>query len=244
MKTNDRKHLFVLLGVLVAGIMLVPTVSFSGNANPGVLPSNSKPYGMTYGEWSARWWQWAISLPTDNNPLFNTADCSTGQLGPVWFLGGSFVSATDVRNCNVPFGKALFFPIVNNECSDLESPPWYGATPEERRACAPLVINTVSDIAAEIDGVPIQNLEAYRVLSPNFYFTAPPNNLLGVPADTGQSVGDGYYLMVAPLRSGPHTIHFTATINMFDFVLDITYHINVMKSAFDAAGNRGRQPLQ
>jgi hypothetical protein len=222
-------RLVLAASAVIIGLALLPAVSFGANPNPKILPPNSQSYGMTYSEWSARWWQWAISLPTSNSPLFDTADCSTGQIGPVWFLGGSFVSATDVRNCNVPFGKALFFPLVNNECSDLEAPPWYGATPQERRACAALVIDTVSDLAAEIDGVPVQDLEKYRVVSPNFYFTAPPDNLLGVPADTGQSVGDGYYLMVAPLSAGPHTIHFTATVNMFDFVLDITYYLNVTR---------------
>src|SRR5689334_5681631 len=28
----------------------------NGDANPGVHPPNSKPYGLSYGEWSARWW--------------------------------------------------------------------------------------------------------------------------------------------------------------------------------------------
>ena len=25
--------------------------------------ANSKPYNLTYGEWTARWWQWGYSIP-------------------------------------------------------------------------------------------------------------------------------------------------------------------------------------
>ena len=39
--------------------------------NPGVLPANSKPYGKSYAEWSALWWQWAYGLPATGHPLFD-----------------------------------------------------------------------------------------------------------------------------------------------------------------------------
>jgi hypothetical protein len=59
--------------------------------NPGVIPPQSKAHGMTYGEWSAKWWQWAYSLPVDQNPFFDTVvppndegctNGANGQLGP------------------------------------------------------------------------------------------------------------------------------------------------------------------
>ncbi|MCK7502716.1 MAG: hypothetical protein MZV70_00525 [Desulfobacterales bacterium] len=82
---------------------------------------------MTYGEWSAKWWQWAYSLPVDQNPFFDeNGSCTNGAngpVGPVWFLTGVInVSGTAVRNCTVPAGKALFFPIINAE----------DATPDKR----------------------------------------------------------------------------------------------------------------
>ena len=38
--------------VVVAVALLGTTMAFARNANPGVLPPNSHPYGHTYGEWS------------------------------------------------------------------------------------------------------------------------------------------------------------------------------------------------
>ena len=62
------KRILVYVGLaLLLGAALLPTISFSQNPNPGVLPPNSKPYGMSYGEWNAGWYQWAASMPLDHN---------------------------------------------------------------------------------------------------------------------------------------------------------------------------------
>jgi hypothetical protein len=34
-----------------------------------VFSANSKHYGLTYGELTAKWWQWAYSVPKDVNPV-------------------------------------------------------------------------------------------------------------------------------------------------------------------------------
>jgi hypothetical protein len=100
-------------------------MSGPGASNPGVLPPQSHPFGATYGEWAARWWQWAYKQPVDTNPLFQTGqvDLSQGQSGKVWFLGGVFnTSGTADRTGTVPAGKALFFPILNFEADNLAPP--------------------------------------------------------------------------------------------------------------------------
>src|SRR5262249_50652892 len=70
-----------------AGALLDPSspTTQGAQANPDVLPINSQPYGMSYGQWSAAFFQWEFSLPADHNPLSDTADLSTGQAGHVWF---------------------------------------------------------------------------------------------------------------------------------------------------------------
>lgn len=221
----------IIVGLALAALLMIPaSPAAAGNPNPRILPPGSTPHGMTYGEWSARWWQWALSLPVDQNPFFDeNGGCSNGangQLGPVWFLTGVInVSGTATRDCTVPAGKALFFPIINVECSTLEAPPFYGGNEAELRACAKGF--HFGNVFAEIDGVPVQDLDRYLVDSPLFTFTVPPNNVLGVGPGTGQSVSNGYYLMLAPLSVGKHIIRFGGTFTDFNFSLDITYHITV-----------------
>jgi hypothetical protein len=91
-------------------------------------------------------------------------------------------------------------------------------------------------MSAQIDGREVQNLRDYRHDSPLFTFgPLPDNNFLqyfGVPAPAGttsNSVDAGYYLMLAPLSVGDHTLHFSASFSS-GFALDITYYITISPS--------------
>src|SRR4051794_39140841 len=83
----------------VVGTRSIPAVASnpnsSPNPNPAVVPIRSAPDGYgRYGELSAQFWQWEFSLPITNHPLFQSGpvDCSAGQSGPVWFIGGTFTT--------------------------------------------------------------------------------------------------------------------------------------------------------
>src|SRR5262245_45548774 len=78
-----------------------PALAGQGNPNPGVLPPQTTAYGKTYGEWGAAWWQWALSIPADRNPLTDKTGefCGEGQSGPVWFRGGA--AASRETTCHV-----------------------------------------------------------------------------------------------------------------------------------------------
>jgi hypothetical protein len=222
-----------LVALVLALCLLASTASlaFAGDG-PRVIPSDKKPGGLTYGEWNAKWWQWALSLPTTNHPLFDEtgADCGVGQRGQVWFLGGVFnVSGTAVRDeCVVPHGKMLLIPILNIECSTLEGD---GKTRAKLRACADFHADSFTDLALEVDGKSILHLKEFRSPSPAFHYgPLPEENILGAdPGATSLAVADGIYVMLAPLDSGKHTIHFHGRAPTFDnFTLDITYHLRVV----------------
>jgi hypothetical protein len=68
---------------------------------------------------------------------------------------------------------------------------------------------------------------SYRTLSPVFSAILPGNNLLGAPSTTVLSpvVADGFYLMIAPLSPGDHTLNFGGASP--DFSVDVTYHLHV-----------------
>jgi len=244
MKSNLKRWYSVIAVVSIVLGLMASSVSPVW-ADPAIIPPQAKghcmTYGMTYGEWSAKWWQWALSLPVAQNPFFDVdgscANGANGQLGPVWFLTGVInTSGTAVRDCTVPAEKTLFFPIINTECSTLEvGTEWEcDGTEEDCTACA--ASKNIGNVFATIDGVPVRNLKRYLVESPLFTFTVPsyPDNVLGVvtPPATGQSVSNGYYLMLAPLSVGKHTIHFGAAYLADDgtvsFALDITYYLTVV----------------
>ena len=193
---------------------------------------NARPYGRSYPEWVAAWWQWAISQPRTGHPLDQIGDveCGTGRDGEdVWFLGGVVtISGTLTRRCTIPAGVALFLPVLNTECSTLEQPPFYGSDEPTLRACTEAF--SLANLHASIDGaaVPPDTLPEFTVTSPMFDIQVPAENILLVPGPTtGQSVGSGAHLLISPLPPGDHVIRFGGDFADIDVKLDITYEITV-----------------
>jgi hypothetical protein len=206
------------------------------NPNPGVIPITQSPHGMTYGQWGAAWWQYVYSIPAANNPLFDEtgANCAVGQAqSKVFFLVGVInVTGTATRNCTVPAGAMLFFPILNYENDNFCPPINPPLSVAELQAGAKQVEDSVTALETDVDGVHLSNLFSYRAASPGaFSINFPDNNLFqffgcNIPKGTySPFVADGYWLMLAPLSAGKHTVHFSGS--QPGFSLDITYHLTV-----------------
>jgi hypothetical protein len=228
----------VVISVVVLGLIVLVTLSCaqaSSNPNPGVFPIDSRPFGHTYGEWSARWWQWALSVPEETNPLLDPTGvhCAEGQAGPVWFLAGTF-GGTATRTCTVPAGKALFFPLLNTifgagvgDCEPTN--PGVPCDVDALREAAAAPLENPQTLEASIDGVPLQDLSAYRVQSPVFSITFPEDAVFGLPSGTFEpNVSDGYWLMLVPLSAGEHTIYFKA-VSADGFTSEVTYHLTISR---------------
>jgi hypothetical protein len=205
-------------------LLLMPSimVTYGDNFNAGLFAIESKPYGYTYGDWSAKWWQWILGTPESKSPLGDPTGkyCAEGQDGPVWYLAG-FNGKTE-RSCNVPSGKAIFVPIINTECSYAEYPEFKST--EMLLNCA---IEEMKDTKVEVtlDGTPLTNLENYRAQAPSFNVTFPSNAIFGAPAGPTVAAADGYYLMLEPLPSGTHKLNIKGVDT--DFVSDVTYTLTV-----------------
>jgi hypothetical protein len=174
-------------------------------------------------ELTAQWWQWALSIPTGQNPQLDPTGqyCMVGQRGPIWFLAGVQGGGPATRTCSVPEGAALFFPVINDV--SINSPNVCGSGPENE---------SVKDLRqmskSFIDGVPPSSVKVQvdgnktpfrRVQSQVFEVALPDDNVFdafcggpgSVPATIySPSVDDGYYVTLGPLKPGEHTIHFQA----------------------------------
>ncbi len=228
----------VVVIVISVGLIGAATIAGAqaGNPNPSVIPINSKPHGLSYGEWSARWWDWALSIPPSMNPLLDPsgAFCTQGQSGRVWFLAETF-GGSAIRTCAVPAGTMLFFPILNGafgsglgDCPPGN--PGAGCSVPTLRAAAAANVDPPVTLLVSIDGVPLTGLSAYRATSPVFSYTVTSDNVVGLLAGTySPVVSDGYWMMLAPLSAGAHTIFIKGIsyIPPSGFETDVTYNLTV-----------------
>lgn len=227
--------------LLVAAGFTLAVFTLQADQTSRVMPPDSKPYGAAYNEWGADWWDWALNIPAGTNPLLDATgeNAAASQSGPVWFLAGNF-GGTSVRSIAVPTGKALLIPVLNTvyigfPCDERNLPGCEFDQALEAANDIPSLLSFITPamdgvtIACEIDGQPVRTLSAYRTQSSAIYsLTLPEDNILGLPSGPYHPCVDtGYYVMLAPLSAGDHTIHFSGANGDNSFSLDVTYHIIV-----------------
>ena len=235
MNFSNNNHFYVIGCLLIFAGIIIP-VTFSNtegsDISQSVYPINSKPYDKSYGEWSAKWWQWFSPIPTNDNPAVDRTGkkCAVGQNDPyMWYLVGTG-GGEATRTCTIPAGKAIFFPIINVEC-DYTSPDL--KTESDLRKCAKDDQDKVTNLQATVDGAAISGLKEYRAQSPLFNIIVPKDNVMGLPPGTTQAVSDGYWILLKPLPVGKHEIHFTGSLSDFtatgplNLVEDAKYDITI-----------------
>lgn len=229
---SDGIH--ILSWLFGSGPEPVPPCGFTGsgaggkNPNPRVIPVHAGAFGTTYADLAGAWWNWAFQFPFETNPIVEEGevDCSRGQSGRVWFLAGTF-GGSAARTCTIPQGTPLFFSPANYAAWAPED----GETEADVRAGANAIIDGVTVLECEIDGIPLQDLFSYRVESPEGGFVLYDGPLLAdfgyEPGDRYPAVADGFWILIPPLPAGDHTIHFHSEMPSIDFTLDVTYEITV-----------------
>jgi hypothetical protein len=232
----------IVFGLTISALMADAIVGTGRADSPppqNIVPVDTNAYGNSYGEWGAQWWQWAYSIPAATNPILDTTgqSCGLKQSGPIFFLAGTPGSGPVTRNCAVPKGKALFFPIANalfgaavKDCAPTN--PKVVCNLADLRVAAAAAIDPVT-LVATIDGQPVKNLTAYRVRSPELTITFPDGNIAGPsvrPDSYAPNVSDGYWLLVSPLSPGQHVIYFKAQITGGPFsgaTIEATYNLTI-----------------
>lgn len=198
------------------------------------LPTES-PYGKTYAAYAEDWLKQFYTADCDHTPWVHPANVLFYTDGPVYFLAG--ISAVGgSANISIPDGKAILFPLFNSwwdlPCPGFEVPA--GQTVDQfllAGVSGDLGNVKVSSLAVTIDGVSLNDLGSYKVLTGVFNLTGNP--VLADcfdPCITGSpqpAATGGYYVIVKPLSRGQHQIHYHMEAPVWNAVQDATYNITV-----------------
>jgi hypothetical protein len=243
-RKSVQAALLCLAAVAILAMTVAPAEAKKRNANPRVIPPQAMPYGLSYGDWGARWMQWLATTPVPYGEGTGS-NSGEGQSGPVWFVGvnqyltgfeegpeGYDVVGTADWTITMPAGKAVFVPVRQF----FTSAPPGSMTEAELRAENEVSVDHVSELAASVDGRPLGNLFAYRGVSSLISVCFVEGDLWGFgPTPCEDAVTDGFWVMLAPLPVGHHVVH-THSVDVytaeevgvdFTFTADCTYHIAV-----------------
>lgn len=207
----------------------------------------------SFNKLGGEWWQWVLSFPNAENPIKDTngARCMVSQKGKDWFLVGSYGTKV-VRNCAIPEGINLFFPVINNATVDV--PGACGQAIDDLTPIADMrvfltpFIDGAINLQATLDG---KALPMRRAKSGVFYVAFPINGQFaegcageagGLPATIySPAVADGIWSQVKEIKDNDgddnnpatfetdHVLHFHAeSTKNPNFILDVTYNLDVV----------------
>lgn len=201
-----------------------------GENSDVVFTVKDLPYNRTFDYWVANYFKWFLSLPNiengSNDTLSHPRDhyspekCSWNQnkIGPVWMLADgkdqNDLSQAEIRDCEVPAGKALLVQIVGSNCSTVE-----GYTNDKQLMDCAVWILPSAYFSASLDGKEIMNTNKDPSDRDRFYvkpfltnLTYAPNNYYGYSPGVYRGTEAGYFIFMKPLLVGNHVLKFEESV--------------------------------
>lgn len=196
-----------------------------------------------YQQLAKGWLRWMEAIPAATNPVLDEtgANCAVGQGGPVWYLAGTFGGPVD-RSCDVPFGRLLYFPLVNA----FSTIPPFAVTPEQDEAfwtarATNFILGTraqTCELRLRIDGREVladlaaRDQALWTALLEPFSVDMAEDGIFGdLPGgEWPYAYIGGHFALFAPLTRGEHTLEFGGAKCDGDerfFEVAATYHLRV-----------------
>lgn len=229
-----------------------PMESFAQDNNVEVFTNDSQPFGSSYGEWIAKWWQWNVNIPAKDHPrdFYSMDKCNINQSGPVWFMP-DILQGIETRNCKIPANTSVLIPIQTGAQWNDGNGGFLNDQQLLERAMEFQDNTKTENIKATLDG---KEIKVPRVQSPFFDLTIPIDSWTrGIVDEDGSStcpdcipgtfraVADGYFIFLAPLDPGEYDVglYFFTQENPNPFVVsqlktytaNATYHLIVEPSS-------------
>jgi hypothetical protein len=172
-------------------------------ATTPVLDPQQKVDGVSQAEYAERWWQWATRLPDGVRAYQDPsgAQCGMNQSGPVWFLAGTEGTMRVSRQCDVPSGHFIFFPVIT---MIVHAGP--GRPIDCKTAQAHVRDNNdhLAEASVMLDGRVIQQVDLHRIRSARCFDAYTNAQYLEHHEAYVPAAIDGYWNMLGPLSEGTH----------------------------------------
>ena len=202
----------LLIKTLIRQYRVTVFVSITKSEQFPLFTERDKPYGKTYGEWTANWWQWALSTPRQCNGV---AD-GTGQHwktnqppSDVYFLAGNIAKVKKSfphRSITMEYGRSILLPVLNCEANTLEYPHLKNHDDLIRH-----VVHDVESVVKKelfINGIKIEPIHIPS--DPKIFSVSICEDNAFEINNTGSTdaTADGHWAFLKPLPKGSYTLRF------------------------------------
>ena len=178
-----------------------------------------------------KWWQWLLSTPRSINPVVDrTGEYAYVNQPPndIYFLVGKVADEDGnlpSRFCRIPTGRAILFPIINCEASQLECPELN--TPQGLVERVQREENTIIKKDCVVNGskIPPQRIKSDPLI---FELKMDKENVFNVKGGgSTYASSDGYWVFLKRLPIGRHVISFNGSCEYGRLNSGAIYHLDV-----------------
>jgi len=194
-----------------------------------------KPYGLTYGEWTTKWWNWIMPISKDKSPLHDETGAFWTANQPssdVWFLIGNFATEASKfktfphRKIKMQSGRSIMFPVLNCLATFLEY--------QDLKTHEDLVRHVGNDVDSVVKKKLFINKKMYEPVHVSsdpkiFKVTIPEYNAFNIKnSGLTDAAADGYWAFIKPLSKGNYTIRFEGSCESGRLCAGASYELDIV----------------
>src|SRR5919198_1548489 len=202
----------------------------------GLFSKDEKPFGISYDDWVATYFNWDFSISKDQFSL-KPGGCLINKTGPMVMLVNTVVegSPAPTQVCKISSNQGIMIPLWIAWCdnSGAANPATKSYTDQQLTKCAREVYN-LGNIRSDVkvDGQPVAKLDVrlslmsgslnYKVNSlanvteiytKGFNLIMPPGtHQAGIMPGTWRAGSQGWWVFLKPLPIGEHTIFYNIRV--------------------------------
>ena len=217
-------NLYILLSLLATYYITVPVVS---GYNVDFYSQGESPFGISYGDWVAKYWNWDVSIPLDpkSNNLLGLSEngCLVHRENSMVMLADTAAGGIWNQKCTISHNAGILIPIWTGEC-DQGTKAFETHSFKQLSDCARGFDLGKVKGQVKVDNISVATLDALdyktniknnvtEVYTKQFNVTVPINSHYIVErSGTCPGAAHGWLDLLKPLQPGNHTVYYQQSV--------------------------------
>jgi hypothetical protein len=217
-------NLYILVSLAATYYITVPVVT---GYNVDFYSKGESPFGISYGEWVAKYWNWDLSIPLElktNNLLgLNENGCLVHRENSMVMLADTAAGGIWNQKCTISHNAGILIPIWTGEC-DHGYKGFETASLKQLSDCARSYDLGKVKGQVKVDNIPVATLDALdyktnimnnvtEVYTKQFNATIPINShFTAEQYGTFPAAAHGWFVFLKPLPPGNHTVYYQNSV--------------------------------
>ena len=213
--------------LLSVGSICSILVSYPSAYGVDFYSKNESPFGLSHGEWLAKYWNWDYSLPFDpqTNRIAGLSEngCLIHKENSTVMLADTAFGGVWNQNCTISRNDGILIPIWIAECNQGQKDCANYSFEELKKAARGFDLGKIKGLV-KVDNIPVATLDAIdyktntmnnvtEVYTEQYNATVPdeshtPNDRFG----TFPAAAHGWIVFLKPLQPGNHTVYYQNSV--------------------------------